>query len=290
MEEKLMKFFIKSISYLAYLAIILSCTQQKLGESSRSNPKIISLAPSITETLFLLGTGKNIIGVSEYSNFPEEAGSIQIVSSITDLNLELILKLKPDLAFILPSQTKFQEQLLEMGIKCHITDQRSIEKIITSFQMIGKELKLDKRAKIISDSLSNILNNVGSIEKPDENILVSIGRDFSSDINFIYSTGKNTFIDNIITLLGYKNALDSNIPYPKISAETIIRLDPDIIIDLLPLTDKKEISQAKNSWNSLPSLSAVKNNKVYLFTSDYTTIPGPRIFKFIQELSDTLKK
>ena len=210
------------------------------------------------------------------------------VSSITDLNLELILKLKPDFAFILPSQIKFQEQLLEMDIKCHITDQRSIEKIINSFQMIGKELKLEKRAKTISDSLSNILNSVKSDEISDKKVLISIGRDHSSNINFIYSTGKDTFLDNIIKLLGYKNALDSSVPYPKISAETIIRLDPDIIIDLLPLTDKKEISQAKNSWNSLPSLSAVKNNKVYLFTSDYTTIPGPRIFKFIQELSDTL--
>ncbi len=285
-----MKFFLKSISYLAYLTILLSCTQQKLGENSRSNPKIISLAPSITETLFLLGTGKNIIGVSEYSNFPEEARSIQIVSSISDLNLELILKLKPDLAFILPSQTKFQEQLLEMGIRSHVTDQRSIEKIITSFQLIGKELKLDKRAKIISDSLSNILNSVRSDKISDKKLLISIGRDHSSNINFIYSTGKNTFFDDIITLLGYKNALDSSVPYPKISAETIIRLDPDIIIDLLPLTDKEEIAKAKDSWNSLPSLSAVKNNKVYLFASDYATIPGPRIFKFIQELSDTLSE
>ncbi|MCK4980789.1 MAG: ABC transporter substrate-binding protein, partial [Candidatus Delongbacteria bacterium] len=258
-----MKFFLKAIFYLAYLTIMLSCSQQKLDKNLKSNSKIISLAPSITETLFLIGAEKNIVGVSEYSSFPEEARSIQVVSGITDLNLELILKLKPRIAFILPSQTKFQEQLLKMGIECHVTDQRSIEKIITSIQLIGKELNLKDRAKTITDSLSHILNSVRSVEISDKKLLVSIGRDHSSNINFIYSTGENTFLDNIITLLGYKNALDSSIPYPKISAETIIQLNPEIIIDLLPLTDNEEIAQAKNSWSSLPSLSAVKNNKVY---------------------------
>ncbi|NOR46367.1 MAG: ABC transporter substrate-binding protein [Candidatus Delongbacteria bacterium] len=284
-----MKLYLKTFITLISFTILLSCSKPETIQNTDSVQKIISLAPSITETLFLLGAEENIIGVSEYSNFPEEARSIQIVSSITDLNLELILRLKPNTAFILPSQTKFQEQLIEMGIKCHITDQRSVEKIITSVRLIGKELQLDKRGKIVSDSLSMILNNVRATESQNKDILVSIGRDFSSEISSIYSTGKGTFLDNIITLLGYKNALDSNIPYPKISAETIIRLDPDIIIDLLPLTDLEDIIQAKGSWNSLSSLSALKNKKIYLFTSDYTTIPGPRIFKFIQELSDTLK-
>ncbi|MDA3839354.1 MAG: helical backbone metal receptor [Candidatus Delongbacteria bacterium] len=270
------------------LIIFISCTKQKVNTHPDLDQKIISLAPSITETLFLLGVAKHIIGVSEYSSFPEEAKSIQVISTITDMNLELIIKLKPDIAFILPSQTKFQEQLLKIGIKSHVIDQRSIEKIITSIRSIGEELKLGDRAKIVSDSLSMILKNVQAMKPSGKNILVSIGRDHSSDINFIYSAGRKTFIDNIITLLGYENALDSDIPYPKISAETIIRLDPDIIIDLIPLTDKNEIAQAKSSWNSLPSLLAVKNKNIYLFTSDYATIPGPRIFKFIQELSDTL--
>ncbi|MDA3886074.1 MAG: helical backbone metal receptor [Candidatus Delongbacteria bacterium] len=284
-----MKLTFKIFIYLIFFTILLSCSKKKIKENTIHGQRIISLAPSITETLFLLDVEKNIIGVSEYSNFPEEARLIQIVSSISDLNLEFILKLKPDIAFILPSQTKFQEQLLEMGIKCHVTDQRSVDKIITSIQLIGKELKLDFKAKYISDSLTTILNNVRATEKQNKNILISIGRDFSSEISSIYSTGKETFLDNIITLLGYNNALDSDVPYPKISAETIIRLDPDIIIDLLPLTDPDDINQAENSWKSLSSLSAVRNKKIYLFTSDYTTIPGPRIFKFIQELSDTLK-
>ena len=283
-----MKFpFIMFICLMLFLTI-LSCSKQEIDKKNNVNKKIISLAPSITETLFLLGVEDDIIGVSEYCNYPEEAKNIQVISSVSDLNLELILKLKPDIAFILPSQSKFKEQLSKMGIRCHVTDQRSIEKIITSVQLIGKELKLDTKAKLITDSLTTILNNVRQLKNSEKKILISVGRDFSSDLNFIYSTGKGTFLDNIINILGYKNVLATDIAYPKISAETIIRLDPDIIIDLLPLTDQEDIALAKNSWNSLSTLSAVKNEKIYLFTSNYTTIPGPRIFKFIQKLSDTL--
>lgn len=280
---KIISHIIKIIS----LIILVSCSDQKIKKLN-NNKKIISLAPSITETLFLLGVEDNIIGVSEYSNYPEKAKSIQTVSTITDMNLELILNLDPDIAFILPSQIKFKEQLTEMGIKTYVTDQRSIDKIITSIKLIGDELKISAVAKSICDSLETIMKNVRSVKKKDKNILISIGRDYSSDINFIYSTGRNTFLDDILTLLGYANALESDIPYPKISAETIIRIDPDIIIDLIPLSNSDDISRAKISWNSLPTISAVKNEKIYLFTSDYTTIPGPRIFKFIQELSEIL--
>ncbi|MBN2789930.1 MAG: ABC transporter substrate-binding protein [Candidatus Delongbacteria bacterium] len=282
-----MKVFYTIIVVMAALFFI-SCQKKGSDQSNDHMLKIISLAPNITETLFMLNTTDNIIGVGEYSNYPERAKNIQVVSSISDLNLELILKLDPDVAFILPSQTKFHDQLTKIGIRCIIVDQRSISKIIASFKTIAEELKIYSRAEVITDSLSGIIDSLRSTVKFNKTMLICVGRDLTGEINSVYTTGKNTFLDDIITLLGYENAIDTDIPYPKINAETIISLDPYIILDLLTLKNKNDIETAVRSWNSLHSLSAVKNNRVYLFTSDYTTIPGPRIFKFMQELSDSL--
>ncbi|MBU4485741.1 MAG: ABC transporter substrate-binding protein [Candidatus Delongbacteria bacterium] len=263
--------------------IISACSQKK--EIFSDNLKIIALSPSIVETIFFLGKGDNIIGTSSFCNYPEKAKNILVVANISDINLELTLRLKPDMVFLMPSQKNIADKLALLNIKSATISQESLNDILNSFLTIGKKINSEKKARFIYDSLRTVLD---SYNKPSNNkkVLISVGREYGTEVSYIYSNGETGFLYDIILLLGYSNALQTKIPYPKIGAETIMSLDPDIIIDLVSSNIDTEEKDLINDWKFFSNSKAWKNNRIFIFKGDYTTIPGPRIFDFIRDLNE----
>ncbi len=270
--------------------------------------RIISLAPSITEIVFASGFGDKLIGISSYSNYPkEQTEKIQKVGSYLDTNLELIVKLNPDLVLLLPSSTKAKVDLEKLGIETFTLDNRTIKAIVNSFYVLdekigGKKLGNGKvsRAIFVADSLTKEMNgiisnfsNKGNIDSL--KVLISAGRDFSQEITSIYAVGENTFLDNIITSLGFTNVLsghNSKVKYPKISVEGLIGLNPDLVIELIPNMEEMNVSEdmLKNHWEKMFDLMPKSNNgkdkKLVIIAGKYSSIPGPRIIRLYKEISE----
>jgi iron complex transport system substrate-binding protein len=248
----------------------------------KNNLTIIALSPSIAETVFYLGKGPDIAGVSTFCNYPEEAKKIPQVANVSDINLEFAVKLKPDIVLLMPSQSGIAAKLSALNVKTFTVKQESLDDIINSFVTIGRETGAEARGRAVSDSLKAVLEEMKS---PANGLkaLISVGREYGSPVSYIYSTGKEGFLTDIINLLGYKNILDTQISYPKIGAETIMTLDPDVIIDLAPSEALSETDLLKD-WEIFGSGKAWKNNRILIFRGDHTTIPGPRIFDFIRDL------
>lgn len=268
---------------LLSICILSGCSFKKTERTEEF--KIFALSPSLVETVFFLGKGDNITGASSFCSYPEKAGSIPVVAGISDLNIEYTLKNKPDIVLLMPSQSDIEIKLLELGIKSQIVDQQSLDNILNSFRIIGDAVGASERSVTVYDSLKTVLDSFRS-ENNGRKILISVGREYGTEATFIYSSGRKGFLNDIIELLGYSNALDTQIPYPKIGAEAIMKLDPDIILDLASSSVPLSKPELLEDWELYSSSSVWKNGKIIVIKGDHTTIPGPRVFDFIKELKE----
>ena len=252
--------------------------------------RIISLAPSITETLFFVGAGDQVIGVSRFCQYPKEAQKKEKIGGYLDINYEKIIQLKPDLVLCLDTDKTVQKEFKKLNIPVTAITQTTLEEIKESILTIGKLTGHEREAK---NKLKEIEKNIKQKHLASKNsVLLIVGRS-TGNLNQIYVAGNKGFYNEIISLSGATNAFSSKIkiPYPVINMESLLTLNPDIIIELIDNRGtKKTIKQKRKDWKTLPSLKAVKNNHIYYLQKDYSTIPGPRIFKLVKDIHNILKE
>ncbi|MFC1490106.1 ABC transporter substrate-binding protein [Candidatus Latescibacterota bacterium] len=261
---------------------------------SENYNRIISLAPNITETLFALGLGDRIVGVTRFCKYPAEALKIDKVGGLIDPNYEAIVLLKPDLIILLPEHENTQKYLHELGLKTVVVHNRIVEEILDTITVIGKICSVENRAdELVSDIVTKmniIRDKTRDADRP--RVMISVGRSFGSgSINEVSITGKKTFYDELITIAGGINVYEKNdITFPIISKEGILYLNPEFIIEMIPSTDEIELFEDMiiKEWNRVPDVDAVKNSHVYAFKQDYAVIPGPRFILFLEDLARTL--
>ncbi len=256
--------------------------------------RIISLSPSTTETLFAIGLGNKIVGRSRFCNYPPEAKKIPEVGGYVDPNYEAMIMLNPDLIILLPEQEKTKQHLDNLNIKFLEVNNKTISDILTTIKTIGKVCKAESQANSLLQELNKEINVIKKktekLHKP--KVIISIGRTLGTGtIKDVYIAGKNTFYDELIALAGGTNAIsDSLNTYPMLSAEGIIHLNPQIIIDFVTDVNGKKFNNNLiiKDWNSINSVEAVKNKNVKIFNKDYIVIPGPRFILLLKDLAKAI--
>ena len=144
----------------------------------QTNPtRIISMAPSITETLFALGLGDRVIGVTRYCTYPEQAKNRSQVGGYLDPSFEAILALRPDLTILLPVQTDIQTRLNELNIKTIQVDHRTLDGILQSITTIANTCNVSQRGQTL---LNDLNTKIEAIQQKTQNqtkptVLISAG-------------------------------------------------------------------------------------------------------------------
>lgn len=248
--------------------------------------RVVSLAPSITETIFALGAQAKLVGVTRYCVFPPEATKIAQVGGYLDPSFEAIVRLKPDIVIVTAGNNETRQKLEELGLRVLTVDHNTISGIIDSISRIGQSVGAGKEAERIGADIRRRINAVKSrtigLKRP--TVMISIGRSMGGGIGEIYIAGKDNFYDEIIELAGGTNAYDSRISKtPSVSGEGVTRLNPDIIIELAPDKHKDEAEKSLSQWNRLSQVTAVKNKRVQALTGDYVVIPGPRFVTILED-------
>jgi len=258
--------------------------------------RIVSLAPSITEMLFALGLGDRIVGVTEYCDYPKEALNITKIGGYYNPNYEAVVALKPDLIVMLPGHKKPKKYLTGFGFNTLVVKNESIPGILESILDIGGICdKEDKAVKIVGDikkRLSKIKSETKNLQHP--TVMISVGRNMGSgNLQGVYIACNDGFYSSMVTLAGGINACKGGIArFPSISKEGIIRLNPEIIIDMIPDLKKngwKEKNVLKE-WETLSSVSAVKNKSVHVFGEGYAVIPGPRFVLIVEDMAKAIRR
>jgi len=247
--------------------------------------KIISLAPANTEILYALGAGDRVIAVSEYCNYPEDTQGKQKLPTGENLNMESVLALKPDAVFM-GKMSVMNEQIQQMedaGIKVVVTEANSIDETYKSIRLMGKAVGKEKEAEQI---VENMEKGFASIReqvkgKTAKTVYVEV-----SPLQFgLWSCGKNTFIQELIEIVGAKNIFEDVEGWSAVSEEQVLARNPEIIFTTAsPITgieDPVGEIVSRSQWNTL---EAVKNNKVIMLDADMISRPGPRLLDAAQEM------
>jgi iron complex transport system substrate-binding protein len=261
---------------------------------SREYQRIISMAPSITETLFALGLGDRVVGVTRYCDYPPEAKEKTKIGGYVDPNYEAMISIKPDLVIMLEEHKETRKFMEEQGIDVLVVNNKDVAGIMDSIEKIGVTCGTEARAKKmvseINSTIETIKKKTEGLERP--RVLVSVGRNFESKgLEDVYIAGKNGFYDEMVDMAGGVNAYTSeNIKYPQVSSEGIIMMDPQVIVDIITEFDEKNISEKEivKQWQSLPDVSAVKNDRIHVMDRDYAVIPGPRFINILEDFAEII--
>jgi iron complex transport system substrate-binding protein len=226
--------------------------------------RIISLAPNITEVLFHVGAGEQIVGADEYSNYPQAAKEIQRVSNYAAANYELILSLKPDLVIAWQSGNgdKIINPLRKLGIPVFVVETREIDQVPNLFRRFGKlsgqEKIAEQRALEFTERLKKL--RTANVKKSPIRTFYQIW-----DEPLITLNGKH-MVSSVIELCGGVNIFADAIPLvPYVNIESVVAADPQVII---AGGSQDEQPHWFKSWQKWSGISAVIKSQIYLIPAD----------------------
>lgn len=289
---------------VAQIVALLGSTSIAYGEPRR----IVSLAPSLTDTLIALGAGDRLVGINaidkKLSASIVPAGAQVVGSGPYDLDLERIIFLKPDLLVAASSRQIERRMEIFDQIPTRYFDQAaSIEAILDSIDQIGAILNLKHRADTLRATLEARLEALK--ERAEEErakklkALISIGRDLGlRKITRIHSASVGSYLSEIVELIGARNVIGSDrlalkMGYPTISIEGALLSDPDVIIDFIaadPFDESSDELRARSieSWSVLfPGITDGKKRLV-LIIDPRALIPGPRFIEIAESIARAL--
>jgi len=274
------------------LSVIMSlrCKSKETVLPAKTVSRIVSCAPSITETLFALGLGDKIVGVTSYCKYPSQM-DIQKIGGYSDINIEKVISLKPDVVILQEEHRKQRDFFTRFGIDVIAIDNKTGSSICSSFVQIGYFCGAKRAADSLVEVFRNSLQSKLDISNSPK-VLLCVGRDGlgSGSVQSAFVVSKATFYNEIIEASGGTNAYPDSLPhYPRISREGIIALAPEIIIDLTSSMGAWPCSTIVEDWNSLNMLPAVRNGKVFCIAADYCTVPGPGILLLCHDLRNIIR-
>jgi iron complex transport system substrate-binding protein len=252
----------------------------------------VSTSPSITETLFALGIGDRVVGVSLYCWFPAEATKLPKVGTFLKPDVEVIARLKPNLVFVHPGPGTTARQLERLGIRTVTVERGSFTNVMASILTVGRAAGVGDRADRLRNDLVNRLDRVKAsvAGRPSKKFLIIVGRR-TGTLTDLVSVGPDSYLDEIARLAGGTNVLGSTrLEYPKISMETIISLAPDVIIDVGEMGEFPDDSAARRAaterlWRGQTLVKAARDGQVHASTDQAFVVPGPRMVQVAETMA-----
>ncbi|SES66999.1 ABC transporter substrate-binding protein [Anaerobranca gottschalkii] len=260
-----------------FLTLTLVACSKGENLQQTENFKIVSLAPSSTEIVAALGKLENLVGVSDFCNYPEEVLSIEKVGNAFNVNFEKIVGLQPDLVLLM-NEGEVADRLRELDIQVLILNPTTIEEIYEDILKVAEILKVEEKGQEIVNKMKDDLKKIQKEtleEKPTVFILL--------DSTAFWTTGKGTFYNEVIEKSGGINIAAEETGWLEFSAEKLLELDPDVILYTW------EPSEELTSLPVWQNLTAVKEGRTYLIDGDLTSRPGPRIVEGIATIAKILK-
>jgi ABC-type Fe3+-hydroxamate transport system substrate-binding protein len=247
--------------------------------------RLVSLAPSITETLYAIGLADRLVGVTEFCDYPPEARNKPKVG-YSNPNLETIVALQPDLVlaprdFIRPDVLGKLEQL---KIPTFVVEAKTVEDIASQIQLIGRMLDRSEVANPIAMELRHRLMEL----KRRTETLARPRVLYVLNSQPLITVGPGSFIHQLIEIAGGANvAGGAASPYPRLSIEAVLKEDPQLII--FPVGASEGIPQGEQElWRRWKTMTAVKTDSFHRIASDLLNRPGPRIVLGLERLAEII--
>ncbi|MEA3349859.1 MAG: helical backbone metal receptor [Chloroflexota bacterium] len=267
--------------------------EDELGRTVTLNipvQRIVSLAPSNTEILFAVGAGDNVVGVTEYCDYPEVAQEIEKIGgfSADTISVESIVALEPDLVVAYTSRHQpVIEALDKVNVPVLALAPDTIEDVYDNILLIGHLTGNDEQA---AQTVADMQTRIEAVEEivaeiPAEERLRVFYEIFDEPL---MTAGPSTFTGQMIDLAGGVNIFaELEEDYPQINAEEVISRDPQVILGSDSHGDKLTPEQvaARPGWDQI---EAVQNERIHLINGNIVSRPGPRLADAIEAMAQAL--
>jgi cobalamin transport system substrate-binding protein len=276
-RPRLFALYLRLIGLFFFIALPSSSDAASVGFSRR----IVSLAPSLTETVFALGFGDRLVGVTNHCDYPAAAKNLPKVGDFMSPSLEVIAAQRPDLVIgvvgaIDPAKAREMERL---GLNVALVSLSTVSEILTSFKriatLLGDAEAGERLVRKLTLQFDKVTNRVA--HTPRRSTLMVVG------LRPLVAVGGKNFLDELITLAGGANiARNAPQPWLNLPDEYVVAKAPQIIIEAGMGSDT---AAPARHWSDLKSIPAVKERRVYTYNSDKILRPGPRIGDGLEELA-----
>jgi iron complex transport system substrate-binding protein len=276
------------------LSLVLSaCAAPPDPSSPNATPKrVVSLVPTVTETLFALGAGDRIVGVSDFDNYPPEAMERPRVGALINPNVEKIFQLQPDLVITYGTQSLLQERLAAAGIRQYPFVSGSIQHVLESIRALGRQMGVAEEGERLSSDIAAALEDLRAESGQNRpSVLLAHNREIGTMGSF-YTGGGLSYFDELIEIAGGQNIfsdVDENIFQP--SLEEIFKREPEVIIELLPSDPdgRTRIDLRLADWQALAAVPAVRDGRVYVLSGNHLLLVGPRLHLAAAEIAEAIQ-
>jgi iron complex transport system substrate-binding protein len=249
--------------------------------------RIASLSPAATETLFAIGAGDQVVAVDMYSNYPEEAISREQLDAY-EPNLEAIAAVEPDLVLLFYDPGELADSLERLGITTAVLGSveetpESVEAVFDQIRLLGQ---ITGHMQEAEDLVAEMEDRVDAIEEALADVEQG-PRIFHEVDATLYTAAPDSFVGGLYKILKAQNiAAGADQPFPQLSQEVIIESDPEVII----LADgaygeSPDTVKGRPGWGSI---SAVRNDRVFVIDPDLVSRPGPRCVEALETLAGFL--
>ncbi len=248
--------------------------------------RVVSLTPSITEILATIAPFEKIVARTPHCTYPKEILKVPVID-VYPLDIEKIVKLKPDLVFVKEGFLAIEHanQLEKLGIAVYYLKFNTAQDIIHAIVKVGKLMDADMQAGLEADTLGMHLHKlkvkaeqINEKDKPEVLILISS--------NPLYAYGKDSYASDFLYYAGAKNAIKEKFsnPFPQLSREYLLKLNPEILITT------KQNDNIFDLYPELKQSKAFKNNRIHYIDEDLISRPGPRVIEAILKLQELVDK
>jgi iron complex transport system substrate-binding protein len=246
--------------------------------------RFLPLASSVTEMLYLICDTSEIVGRTPTCNYPKEVFSKPVVNNYPP-DLEKILFLKPDVVITKDGMLSLPQAaaIEKMGIPLYYQKYDKVNDIFNGLEKLAEITNHKESGKKVADSLRKELRMLKVTDTSNRKKILLL---ISKESYFVF--GKNTYASDILSLAGGVNAIDSiyDNPYPIVSAEYILKVNPDIILG------GEAVGLNKDFFELHPEMkrtNAFKNKQYFTVNDDYLSRPGPRVVEAVKIIKDLIK-
>ena len=254
--------------------------------------RIVSLVPATTEMLFEMGAGNRVVGVGTYDHFPSSVETLPKLGGLLDPNIEQLLALKPDLVIVYDTQSELRQRLDRARIPQWGYSIRTLGDVTQTMRALGTRIGMGTEANAAADRvdarLQALRTRIAGRTRP--KTLLLFGRE-PGTLRGINASGGYGFLHDLVELAGGTDVLaDVKQAAVPMSSEMVLARAPEVIVELHygePIAPGR-IDVERRVWRALPSVPAVRTNRIHLLTGNEFVVPGPRVTLAAEQLARAL--
>lgn len=250
----------------------------------RPPQRVITLLPSLTETVCALGECSRLVATDRYSNWPRTVVALPKAGGLDDAQVELIVSLRPDVV-LLSRSARVTDRLAQLGVKTFAIEAKTYDGIAHSIRVVAQVLGVPAKAAPLNEDIQRGIDGL-SREAIKRRRAASAPSVYFEVDAAPYAAGESSFIGELLARLGVRNIVPADLgPFPKLNPEYVVRHNPDVIF--VSPTEAPALAQ-RPGWAGIRAVREQRLCRLSAEARDTVVRPGPRVVEGMRALGACL--